>query len=67
MEKLKNNAEMEKICKNAGFISESELEELSVNDDVNGGTWATSAAVVSAATAVSALFTVTSACTKSCK
>ncbi|MBI6030479.1 hypothetical protein H8K01_13740 [Clostridium perfringens] len=63
---MKNN----EICKNAGFINEDELVELVDANDVNGGTWAAAASVaatVTASTAVGALFTVTSACTKKCK
>lgn len=62
---IKNN----EICKNAGFISEDELVELVDSSDINGGTTPVVSAIsatVASATAVSALFTVTSACTKSC-
>ncbi|MBD5586063.1 hypothetical protein FDF50_03410 [Clostridium botulinum] len=60
---MKNN----EICKNAGFISEDELVELVDNNDISGGTASAISATVASATAVSALFTVTSACTKKCK
>lgn len=58
--------EQESICKNAGFIAEDELIELVDGPDINGGTVEAVTTVISAATAVSALFTVTSACTSKC-
>lgn len=54
------------VCKNAGFISEDELIELVDSPDVNGGTVEAVTATIVAATAISSLFTVTSACTTKC-
>lgn len=51
------------LCKNAGFITEDELVELVDTNAINGGA---TPAIVAAGTAVAALFTITSACTKDC-
>lgn len=57
------------MLENAGIIEEQELVELLDTSEVNGGTTTLACAIsatVGSATAISALFTVTSACTKKC-
>lgn len=61
----------EKYLMESGFISENELREMTIEEDVNGGTDVTAiTAVISAITAVTALATwvacPSSACTTSC-
>ncbi|GKU26675.1 class II lanthipeptide, LchA2/BrtA2 family [Clostridium folliculivorans] len=62
---MKNN----EVYKNAGFIEEDELLELVNTNNINGGSTPIVSAIsatVASATAISALFTVTSACTTKC-